>query len=116
MQIAFPIPQANVNASFFDPQNFILPEVLVPWKFVSGSHVFGSEDKVLRTIVFRADLQHEVPMVRLSPGSPLTLVLFQKERLGRRLGRASGAGLRWPALNDTNRSKHHRHGGNRCLE
>ena len=81
MQIAFLIPQVNVNGSFFNPQKFILREVLVPWKLVSGNHVFGSHDKALRTIVFWADFQHEVPMVRLSPYPPLTLISLQQEGL-----------------------------------
>jgi len=57
----------NVNGSFFNPKKFILREVLMSRKFVSGNHVFGPHDKALRTVVFWADFQHEVPMVRLSP-------------------------------------------------
>jgi hypothetical protein len=67
VQIAFLIAQVDVDGSFFDQQDFILPEVPMPWKFVSGRDVFGSQDKVPGTIVFWAYLQHEVPMVRLSP-------------------------------------------------
>jgi hypothetical protein len=81
VQIAFLISQVNVNASFFDPQDFILFEVLVPGKFVSRSHVLCAEDEALRTIVFRADLQHEVPMVRFSPQASLTLVSLEQQGL-----------------------------------
>jgi hypothetical protein len=83
----------NVNGSFFDPQKFILREVLVPWKFVSGNHFFGSHDKMLRAVVFWADLQHEVPMVRLPPYPPLTLIPLQQEELGSILGPGCRPGL-----------------------
>jgi hypothetical protein len=93
VQIAFLVPQVNVNSSFFNPQKFILREVLVPRKFVSGNHVFGSHDEVLRTIVFWADLQHEVAMVRLSPYPPLTLISLQQEGPWSSLGSGCGTGL-----------------------
>src|SRR5580704_5007575 len=70
----------NVNGSFFDIHKFILLEVLVRWKFVSGSHVLRSHDKLLRTIVFGADLQDEVAWGRLPPNPPLTLIFLQQER------------------------------------
>jgi hypothetical protein len=79
VQIAFLVSQMNVNGSFFDIQNFILSEVLVRWKFISGSHVLGSHNKVLRTIVFGADLQNEVPRRRLPPNPPLTLIFLKQK-------------------------------------
>jgi hypothetical protein len=76
VQIAFLVSEMNVNGSFFDIHNFILPEVLVRWKFVPWNNVLGSHNKVLRTIVLWADLQHEVPRRRLSPYPPLTLIFL----------------------------------------
>jgi hypothetical protein len=69
----------NVNNSFCKIENFILPEVLVRWKFVPWSDVLGTHNKMLRTIVFSADLQDEVPGRRLSPNPPLTLIFLEKE-------------------------------------
>src|SRR5580704_18954505 len=83
--IAFLFSQMNVNGSFFDKHKFILLEVLVRWKFVSGSHVLRSHDKLLRTIVFGADLQDEVAWGRLPPNPPLTLIFLQQERFCRGL-------------------------------
>src|SRR5580692_5107559 len=93
VQIAFLVSQMNVNGSFFDIHNFILPEVLVRWKFVSGSHVLGSHNKVLRTIVFWADFQNEVPGRRLSPKAPLTLIFLKEEGFCSSLGSVCGSGL-----------------------
>ena len=83
MQIAFLISHMSVNCSFYDVENLILLKVPVCWKFVSRSHVLGSHNKVLRTIVFWADLQYEVARRRLSPNPPLTLIFLQQERLER---------------------------------
>ena len=83
----------NVNSSFFDIHKFLLPEVLVRWKFVSGSHVLRSHDKLLRTIVLEADLQDEVARGRLSPNPPLTLIFLQQEGFWSSLGRGCGTGL-----------------------
>ena len=80
VQITLLISQMNVNGSFFDVDKLILAEVFVRWKFVSGSHVLGSHDKVLRTIVLRADFQDEVARRRLPPNAPLTLILLEEER------------------------------------
>jgi hypothetical protein len=93
VQIAFLIPQVNVNGSSYDIENFILPEVLVRWKFVPWSDVLGTHNKVLRTTVFWADLQDEVPGRRLSPNPPLTLICLQQEWLWSGLGRACGTGF-----------------------
>ena len=82
-----------MNGSFFNPKKFILREVLMSRKFVSGNHVFGPHDKALRTVVFWADFQHEVPMVRLSPYPPLTLISLQQEGFWTSLGRGYGTGL-----------------------
>jgi len=60
----------NVNGSFFDIDDFILPEVFVRWEFVPWSNVLGSHNKVLRTIVYWADLEYEVPWRTLSPYPP----------------------------------------------
>jgi len=78
VQIAFLIPHMSVNRSSYDIENFILFKVPVCWKFVSRSHVLGSHNEVLRTIVFRADLQYEVAGRRLSPNPPLTLIFLQQ--------------------------------------
>ena len=94
VQIAFLISQMNVNRSFFDVQNFILPEVLVRWEFVSRSHVLGSHNKALRTIVFWADFQDKVPGGRLSPNPPLTIIFLQEEGFCSSLGCGYGSGLR----------------------
>jgi hypothetical protein len=83
----------NVNGSLFDIQNFILAEVFVHGKFVSGNDVLGSHDKVLRTVVFWADLQHEVPRRRLSPNPSLTLIFLEQEWFWSNLRRGSGTGL-----------------------
>jgi hypothetical protein len=94
VQIAFLVSQMNMNGSFFDIQNFILPEMLVRWKFVSGSDVLSSHNEVLRTVVFRADLQHEIPRRRFSPYPPLTLFFLQQEWFWSSLGgRGCGTGL-----------------------
>jgi hypothetical protein len=93
VQIAFLVSQMNVNGSFFDIQNFILPEVLVRWKFVSGSHVFGAQNEVLRAVVLRADLQHKFSRRRLSPYPLLTLIFLQQEGFWSSLGRGCGTGL-----------------------
>src|SRR5580658_1496850 len=59
MQIAFLVPQMNVNGSFLDQQNFILPLVLVRRYRVSWNHLSGKQHEMLRPIVFRADLEDE---------------------------------------------------------
>jgi hypothetical protein len=81
VQIAFLVSKVNVNDSFFDIYNFILPEVLVCWKFVSGSHVLGSHNEVLRTVVSWADLQHEVSRRRFSSNASLTLSFSSRSGL-----------------------------------
>ena len=58
---------------------FILPKVLVCLKFVSGSHVLRSHNKLLRTIVLGADLQDEVAWGRLPPNPPLTLIFLKQK-------------------------------------
>jgi hypothetical protein len=55
VQIAFLVPQMNVNGSSYNIENFILPEVLVRWEFVPWSDVLGTHNKMLRTIVLGAD-------------------------------------------------------------
>ena len=77
VQIALLVSQMNVSDSFFDQQNFILPEVFVHWYFVSSSHVFGAQYEVARAVVFRADLQHKFSRRRLSPYPPLALIFLQ---------------------------------------
>jgi hypothetical protein len=83
----------SVNRSFQDIQNFILAEVLVHGKFVSGMHVLGAHDKVLGTVVFWTDLQDEVAGRRLTPNPALTLIFFEEERFCSGLGRGWGAGM-----------------------
>src|SRR5215471_11627770 len=56
VQIAFLVSHMNMSGSFFDQQNFILPQVFVQWYFVFGNHVFGAENQVLRAVVLRAHL------------------------------------------------------------
>jgi hypothetical protein len=116
MQIAFLAPKMNVNGSSFDIQNFILPEVLVHWKFVPWSHLLGSHNKVLRTIVFWADLQHESARGRFSPYPLLTLILLQEQRLWSSLGGGCGTGLRCSSLKEANRHEHYGHCRKCCLE
>ncbi len=84
----------NVNGSLYDVQNFILPEVPVRWKFVAWSQVLGSHNKVLRAIVFRADLQNEIPGRRLAPNPPLTFIFLEQQWFWSDLGRGWGTGLR----------------------
>src|SRR5215472_9418287 len=97
----------NMSGSFFDQQNFVLPQVFVQWYFVFGNHVFGAENQVLRAVVLRADLQDKFSGRRLSPYPPLTFIFLQQKGLCSSLGSGSGTGLCGSSLNGTNRSENH---------
>src|ERR1700722_15837512 len=105
----------NVNRSFFDIHKFILPEGLVRWKFVSGSHVLRSHDKLLRTIVLGADLQDEVARGRLSPTLPLTLIFVQQGGGCSGLGGGGGTCLCCSSWKHGKRNEHRSHGCKRWL-
>ena len=57
----------------------VLTKMFVPWYAVTGLKVFGTHDEVLRSIVFRTDLQHESSRGRIAPYSRLTLVFLQQK-------------------------------------
>ena len=78
MHITFLVSHVSVNGPCHDIQNLILPEVVVHRKFVSRKHVLSAHDKVLRTIVFLADLQYELSRRRLTTNPALTLIFFEE--------------------------------------
>src|SRR5579864_5780778 len=109
MQIALLVAHMSVNGSFHDIQNFILSEVLVHWKFISGSHVLRYHNEMLRAIIFGADFEYELPRRRLSPHPALTLVFLQQQWFWTGVGRGCGTGSCWPSLKDTNRNEYQSH-------
>src|SRR5215471_9184009 len=114
VQIAFLVSHMNMSGSFFDQQNFILPQVFVQWYFVFGNHVFGAENQVLRAVVLRAHLQDKFSGRRLSPYPPLTFIFLQQKGFGSSLGIGCGTGLCGSSLNDENRNENHTHCHKRC--
>lgn len=87
MDIALLIAQPNVGRSALDQQYFILDQVLVLRYGCSRSKLLRPQHEMLRAVVFRADLQHELGRgggtgVSMNAASPqFAFILFQQKRL-----------------------------------
>src|SRR5580700_330759 len=94
MQIAFLVSETSVNGSFLDQQNFILPQVFVRWNSISWSQLSGEHHEMLRTVVFRTDLDDEPSRVRfagLRAKQPLLAFIFlQQQNFGGSARRGCG--------------------------
>ena len=83
MYIAFLVTEPNMSGSGLDEQNLVLYEVLVLRDASTGYKFFGTQDKMLRAIILRADLEQELrggdgAFIRMdSARSKFALVLLQ---------------------------------------
>ena len=83
MDIALLIAKPNVSRSGLEQQYFIMAQVLCFLYGRSRRKLLRTQHKMLRAIVFRTDLQHELgscdgPVVRSTAASPqLAFILFQ---------------------------------------
>ena len=60
MDIALMIAEPNMGSSALDQQYFILVQVLMLLYSCSWGELLSTQHEVLRAVVFRADLQHEL--------------------------------------------------------
>src|SRR5260370_42549427 len=84
VEVAFLAAEVDVNGARFDHDNFILAEMFVQRYFVSGMHVFRSENKMLGAIVLRTDLEHEGSGRRIAPDTGLAFIFLQQQWFGGR--------------------------------
>jgi len=115
MEIALLIAEPNVSFSTLDQHNFILGQVPVLRYGRSWGKLLRTRHEMLRAIVFRADLQHELgggrgTGVSVNAASPqLAFIPFQQKRL--RIGpcswsRAGLIGLRKCTAEPRHRYRH----------
>ncbi len=87
MEIALLIAEPNVGISAVDQHYFILDQVPVLWQGRSRSNLLRTCHEMLRAVVFRADLQHELrgcggTVVNVNAASPqLAFIPFQQKWL-----------------------------------
>ena len=88
MEIALLIAEPNVSRPAVDQQDFILDEVPVLLYGCSLGKLLRTRHKVLRAVVFRANLQHELgrcngTLVNVNAASPqFPFIPLQQKRLG----------------------------------
>ena len=86
--VALLIAQPNVSRSSLEQQYFILAQVPVLLYGRSRRKLLRTQHKMLRAIVFRTNLQHELGsghglVVRSNTANPqFAFILFQEQRLG----------------------------------
>ncbi len=87
MEIALLIAEPNMSRSALNQQDFILGQVPVLLNGRSRGKLLHSRYQMLRAVIFRADLQHELggsgnAAISVNAASPqLSFTLFQQQRL-----------------------------------
>ena len=84
-----------MGAARLDQKDLILPVVFVPWDHSARQDLLRKEQKMLRTVGLRTDLQHEITAGRSyfagTPSAKFTLVVLQNDSFSASL-RTNGLG------------------------